>query len=173
LLCVYLFYRYISVLMNIFVLDENTLSCARMHNDRHVVKMILETAQLLCSAHHSTGSGAEYMYRLTHANHPCAKWVRESRQNYEWLADLGLELCREYTHRYGKVHRTQPMIERLRLDVPALPANGRTEWKMAMPDHCKLQSGTVDSYRNYYILEKSHIAKWKNRDAPSWFASLN
>lgn len=86
--------------MNIFYLDSNPTLCAKYHNDKHVVKMILETAQLLCGVHWVTGKEAPY--KLSHKNHPCSIWVRSSLENYLWLCELGLELCDEYTYRYGK-----------------------------------------------------------------------
>ena len=79
--------------MNIFVLDENPQVAAQMHNDKHVVKMILETAQLLCGVHHMVGGDYDIPYKLSHKNHPCAIWVRQCIENYIWLCDLGLSLC--------------------------------------------------------------------------------
>jgi hypothetical protein len=95
--------------MNIFVLDWDVKKCATYHNDKHVVKMILETAQLLCGVHWSIGSEAPY--KLSHKNHPCSVWVRQDLNNYLWLCELGLELCKEYSYRYGKRHKTQEIIE--------------------------------------------------------------
>jgi hypothetical protein len=77
--------------MNIFYLDKSPYTCARYHCDKHVVKMILETAQLLCGAHWATGGTAQY--KPTHLNHPCAIWVRKSLSNYKWLCELGFNLC--------------------------------------------------------------------------------
>ena len=155
--------------MNIFILDENIQTCAQMHNDRHVVKMIVETAQLLSTVHHVTGSAQSYMYRRTHVNHPCAKWARQSVQNYMWLCQLGLAVCQEYTHRYQKIHKTQQRLVLLINDVPNLPNRGLTPWALAMPEYCKISDDVVMAYRNYYIQEKQHLAKWKHRDMPAWF----
>ena len=80
--------------MNIFYLDEDVKKCAEYHCDKHCIKMILETAQLLCGVHWATGGDAPY--RLSHKNHPCAIWARESYSNYVWLTDLGFALCNEY-----------------------------------------------------------------------------
>lgn len=88
--------------MNIFLLDYDVKKCAQSHVDKHVVKMILETAQLLCGAHHVIGTTDNIPYKLSHKNHPCSIWVRESLTNYLYLCELGLELCYEYTYRYGK-----------------------------------------------------------------------
>jgi hypothetical protein len=152
--------------MNIFFLDYDTKKCARYHCDKHVVKMILETAQLLCGAHWVTGSEAPY--KLSHKNHPCSIWVRESLSNYLYLCDLGLELCKEYTYRYGRTHKSQQIIEWCLDKKLNIKDKGFTEPPKAMPNECKLQS-VIDSYRNYYIKEKKSFAKWKNREIPDWF----
>lgn len=152
--------------MNIFFLDFDTKKCAEYHCDKHVVKMILETAQLLCGAHWTIGSEAPY--RLSHKNHPCSIWVRESLSNYLYLCDLGLELCKEYTYRYNKRHKSQDIIEWCLDNKPQINDIGFTTPPKAMPDECKLES-VVESYRNYYIKEKKLFAKWKNRNTPKWF----
>lgn len=153
--------------MNIFFLDYDTKKCARYHCDKHVVKMILETAQLLCGAHWVTGSEAPY--KLSHQNHPCSIWVRESLSNYLYLCDLGLELCKEYTYRYGRTHKSQQIIEWCLDKKLNIKDKGFTEPPKAMPNECKLES-VIDSYRNYYIKEKKSFAKWKNREIPNWFS---
>lgn len=153
--------------MNIFVLDLNTTKCAEYHVNSHVTKMIVEYCQLLCGVHWILGSEAPY--KLTHKNHPCALWTRESLDNYIWLCDLGFELCKEYTHRYGKRHKTQDVIEWCFMNEPNLPNNGYiTKFALAMPEYCKMNN-TIDSYRRYYKLEKNNIAFWKNRETPEWF----
>ena len=154
--------------MNIFVLDRDVKKCAKYHTDKHVVKMILETAQLLSAAHHLTGSEEDILYRLTHKNHPCTKWVIKSVNNYRWLVKLGLELCQEYTYRYGKTHKTQEKLEWLKDNEAALSDIDRTEFVKCMPDQYKVND-VVESYRNYYIGEKQHIASWKHREIPEWF----
>ena len=84
--------------MNIFFLDEDPTMSAQYHVDKHVVKMILETAQLLCGVHHATAPDNTYVpYKLSHKNHPCSIWARTSLSNYLYLCELGLELCKEYT----------------------------------------------------------------------------
>jgi hypothetical protein len=155
--------------MNIFVLDKDTKKCAVYHNDKHVVKMILEYAQLLCGAHHMTDSKYEIPYKLSHKNHPSAIWTRECIENYIWLCDLGLELCDEYTYRYGKRHKTQDVIEWALLHNPKIKTNNDiTPFALAMPDECKI-GDAVESYRTYYMVEKRTIANWKNREIPEWF----
>ena len=155
--------------MNIFLLDTDTRKCAQYHCDKHVVKMILETAQLLCGVHHMTDQVTDQVpYKLSHKNHPCAIWSRESLSNYLYLCDLGLELCREYTYRYGKRHKSQDVIEWCVTNKPNICDKEFTEPALAMPNEYKVDS-VVESYRNYYIGEKSKIAVWKNREIPEWF----
>ena len=155
--------------MNIFLLDTDTRKCAQYHCDKHVVKMILETAQLLCGVHHMTDQVTDQVpYKLSHKNHPCAIWSRESLSNYLYLCDLGLELCKEYTYRYGKRHKSQEVIEWCVTNKPNICDKEFTEPARAMPNEYKVDS-VVESYRNYYIGEKSKIAVWKNRDIPEWF----
>ena len=153
--------------MNIFVLDLEPKKCAEYHMDKHAVKMILETAQLLCGVHWVTSSEAPY--KLSHKNHPCSIWVRECYENYVWLCDLGMELCKEYSHRYGKRHKSQDIIEWCIVNKPNIRNNGDiTPFALSMPDECKV-GDTVESYRTYYIKEKYKIATWKNREIPYWF----
>ncbi len=131
--------------------------------------MILEYAQLLCGAHHMTESKYEIPYKLSHKNHPSAIWTRECIENYIWLCDLGLELCEEYTYRYGKRHKTQDVIEWALLHNPKIKTNNDiTPFALAMPDECKI-GDAVESYRTYYMVEKRTIANWKNRETPEWF----
>jgi hypothetical protein len=143
--------------MNIFFLHLSVRRCARWHCDRHCVKMILEYAQLLCSAIWLSGGTAPY--KLTHKNHPCAIWARHSQGNWLWLKSLALALCDEYTFRYGKVHRTQEIIEQL--EVPDLPNEWFTQPPQAMPVEYK-DTDSITAYRNYYILGKKHLHSWKD-----------
>jgi hypothetical protein len=152
--------------MNIFFLDYDTKKCAEYHVDKHVVKMILETAQLLCSAHWVNNSQAPY--KLAHKNHPCSIWVRKSLSNYLYLCELGLELGNEYTYRYGKKHKSVEVIEWCLLNRPNISDIGFTDPAMAMPDEYKTKS-VIESYRNYYRGAKIGFATWKNRPAPTWF----
>jgi hypothetical protein len=155
--------------MNIFFLDENPTLSAKYHVDKHVVKMILETAQLLCSVHHVTDQVTDQVpYKLSHKNHPCAIWARESLSNYLYLCELGLELGKEYTYRYGKRHKSIDVINWCIINKPNIPDIGFTTPARAMPDEFKVDS-VVESYRNYYMGAKSDLASWKNREKPFWF----
>jgi hypothetical protein len=128
--------------------------------------MILETAQLLCGAHHMTGSDAPY--GLSHKNHPCAIWVRTSKANYKWLLELGLQLCVEYTRRYNKIHKSEEIIKWCVHNMPNIPDGDMTEFPCAMPDSCKLYNDPVLNYREFYLQEKASFATWKTQ-VPDWF----
>jgi hypothetical protein len=156
--------------MNIFVLDYDPQIAATYHNDRHVVKMIVETAQMLCTAHWCCGNEAPY--KKSYENHPCNKWVRESKNNYIWLTKLGFYLCKEYTRRYDRVHKTEEVILWAMNNVPDLPCVKMTTFALAMPDDCKTEDA-VESYRTYYMKHKDHLAKWSERETPSWYSKLN
>ena len=154
--------------MNIFFLDFDTKKCAQYHCDKHVVKMILETAQLLCGTHWVIGNEAPY--KLSHKNHPCSIWVRESLSNYLYLCDLGLELCKEYTYRYGRRHKSQDVIEWCLINKPNIQDVDFTSPPLAMGDEFKIGNDVIESYRNYYKESKSKIVSWKNREKPEWFS---
>lgn len=154
--------------MNIFVLDTDHTLNAQYHCDKHIVKMIVESAQLLCNAHTVFGEYAPY--KLTHANHPCSIWTRECIENYDWLVKLGYALCLEYTYRYDKIHKTQAIIEWCYKNQPELFINRSiTPFALAMPTGC-IQNNAVESYRNYYKIYKNHIAKWTGRSVPYWYS---
>ena len=157
--------------MNIFVLDENPTIAAQMHCDKHVVKMVLEAAQMLSTAHRVLDNNeSDALYRATHANHPCSIWVRDAEKNYMWLYDHFAALCDEYTHRYGKVHLTDTKLRAILATPPKNICDGKqTPFALAMPDDVKCNSA-VDSYRAYYKQYKTDIATWnKNRGAPEWW----
>jgi hypothetical protein len=151
--------------MNIFYLHNNPKTCAKYHTDKHVVKMILETAQILCTAHWESGSNAPY--KSTHKNHPSTKWARTNKSNYKWLCELGQELCKEYTYRYDKTHKTQQHIEWLSKNIPNIPNGKFTPPTLAMPIEYK-SDNHVESYRNYYIKDKIHLHFWKKRNIPEF-----
>ena len=151
--------------MNIFVLDESPVVSAKYACDKHVVKMILESAQMLCAVH-PEGTAP---YKRSFYNHPCTKWVRESARNYEWLLLHAYALCEEYTSRYDKVHKIEAIIEWCDNNRPELPNIEMTKQPTCMPDYCKTES-VVDSYRKYYINEKAKFAKWKDGNIPFWYS---
>lgn len=162
--------------MNIFYLHSDPALAAEMHCDKHVVKMILEYAQMLSTAHrvldgdsHANQCG---MYKTSHKNHPSTIWTRTSERNYYWLWDLFNGCLKEYTNRYGKVHST----ERLRKVLATPPFNIApeaffTDPPQCMPDQYKSTS-TITAYRKYYVNEKSHFAKWKMGNIPDWYTEF-
>jgi hypothetical protein len=179
--------------MNIFYLSPDPKECAEMHLDKHVVKMIIEYAQLLSTAHRYidgqektelTANGRrikrwvlpdereQHLYKASHINHPSAKWTRVCSSHYKWLYELFCALCDEYTYRYGKVHMTD---QKLRGLLSQVPNNiGKSEifeepWR-AMPDDVKIGNDSLASYRNYYIKNKKSFARWTKRAVPQWFA---
>lgn len=155
--------------MNIFVLDTDTEKASAYHCDRHCVKMPLETAQMLCTTHHLTGSDAPY--KATHIKHPCNLWLMQSIDNYNWLCELGLSLCAEYTFRYERIHKCEAIIQWCKENKPNVPQLGITPFALAMPDECKI-GDAVNSYRNYYLTHKRHLWNWKKRATPEWLTSF-
>ena len=158
--------------MNIFYIDKDPKLCAQYHNDKHVVKMILEYAQLMCTAHRELDSEVDdILYKSTHKNHPSAVWVRESAYNYYWLYQLWTNLCDEYTHRYGKKHLTDTKLRKLLRHPPHhAPLNSPfTQPPQAMPDDVK-EEDSIMAYRNYYKLYKEHLATWTKRPPPEWYS---
>lgn len=152
--------------MNVFYLDTDPVLAAQYQCDKHVVKMILETAQLLCSAKILAGQKAPY--KLTHKNHPSAIWTRQAKGNYEWLLRHFQALCEEYTARYGRVHASQAHLSCLK-EIPNLP-EGFTEPPQAMPDEYKRQNA-VDAYRAYYHHKAETIQFTYKTRKPEWLAS--
>ena len=153
-------------IMNIFVLDKNPQIAATMACDKHVVKMILETAQMMCTV--VSVHDLHPPYRATHAKHPCTIWASESQANWQWLIDYGLALSAEYTERYGKVHKSQGVIEWCRDQNINLPSCGLTPFAQAMPPQYRNEC-VVTAYRGYYMGEKERIATWKYSLRPDWW----
>ena len=168
--------------MNIFVLDKDPQIAAQMMCDKHVVKMIVESAQMLSTAHRVL-EGTEWtdyakngrrikrwkspyklmedlLYKASFVGHPCTQWVMKNDKNYYWLTE----------HRYGKVHKTDDMISLIRYRKPQnIPiADSITPFAQAMPEEYK-NDNAVEAYRAYYLGEKTGFAKWKNAETPSWF----
>lgn len=158
--------------MNIFLLNLNPKIAAEHHCDKHVVKMILETAQLLYTAHWvlNPEQVPDNAYRKTHPNHPSAIWARESKLNYLWLAELGWWLCKEYQYRYGetKTHKTEAHIVWLRANPPSsIPKIPVTPFRLAMPKEYKCDD-PVKSYHIYYREAKSKITIYTKRPLPDF-----
>jgi hypothetical protein len=166
--------------MNIFVLSRNVRTCARMHCDQHVVKMPLETAQLLSTALHELDPerwknlrDQGLAYKPTHVNHPCAIWARACINNYLWLAALGLELCQEYSYRFGgenrKRHKCEAVLVALKENAPQMERlRCITPFALAMPEEFVSVADPVSSYRSYYLGQKLVFARWTRRPEPDW-----
>lgn len=154
--------------MNIFYLDEDPVLAARYSVDRHVVKMILETSQLLSTAHHILDgeSAPSGIYKSTHRNHPSAVWARSSDANYEWLYLHYLALMDEYTFRYGKHHKSGE-LQNILVKLPTnIPTSKFTQPPPAMDISYIISDNSVTNYRNYYKYGKAHLHKYTKREVP-------
>ena len=179
--------------MNIFVLNPTPEGAARDMCDKHVVKMIVETAQMLSTVHrvldgtpairisksgrkikHWHHPNPEWDLRLclpVMVNHPCTKWAMRSSENYEWLSDHGISLLKQYRLRYDKVHSMQNLMTDCLFDLPKnIEIGALTPFAQAMPEQYR-SDDAVAAYRNYYIGEKKRFAKWCKTPVPSWFGS--
>jgi hypothetical protein len=158
--------------------------------DRHVVKMIIETAQLLSTAHRMldgvqeaqktargrnikryvlSDSREDHLYKSTHANHPSAVWARESLDNYKWLHAHLIALGDEYTHRYGKQHSTMKSVARILETTPTnLRRNAMTKMPSCMAVEFIISDDPIVNYRNYYNKGKKDLHRWSNREPPVW-----
>lgn len=181
--------------MNIFYLNHDTKTCAEQHVDKHVVKMIVEYAQLLSTAHRmldgkeiegrsKTGRKVkryimedkreDIIYKAVHYHHPSAVWARETKMQYLWLYDLFKKLGQEYTHRYGKVHSTNFKLNEILANAPNnIKQEGWREPTPAMSHYpqCIVPNDSIASYKNYYVEAKAYFAKWSKREVPAWFAA--
>lgn len=176
--------------MNIFVLDSSPHVSAEYMCDKHIVKMILESCQLLSTAHRVLDGTKlitrknnrkyttykmqhnfldNFLYKSTMVNHPCSIWCRETDSNYIWLSTHTISLLDEYTKRYNKNHASYQLGVWLEGHIPQnIELGDMTPFALAMPDKYKTECA-VQSYRNYYINDKSKFAKWKNNNIPSWY----
>lgn len=163
--------------MNIFYLNSDPRTCARYHCDKHVIKMILESAQLLCTAHRVVDGDDHYnlpgeldstLYKATHINHPCSLWTRQSIPQYFWLKDLFYYLCKEYTFRYEKVHLCETkLLEILSTPPENIYSVGFVDPPKCMPAEFK-HHDTIIAYQLYYKEFKSKVMdlKYTRRDIP-------
>jgi hypothetical protein len=154
--------------MNVFFLDECPEKAAKFHCDKHVVKMILETAQIVSTVYDRYEKHEEWMLKPCFRNHPCTLWAGNSRQNLIWLISLGIELNKQYMERYGREHKYLYMFFKLGAKRHSfMPDNGFTKPALAMPLECQMVD-PVESYRLYYMTNKRNIVSWKN-GKPSWY----
>lgn len=155
--------------MNIFVLDDDIERCAQYHCDQHVVKMILESVQLLCTALNKKGFTTPY--KSTHTKHPCVLWVEASFDNFLWLYQLTEALNREYKYRYNKTVDHKSIAVLHQLTAFEYERHGLTPFAQAMPDEFKVEGDAVAAYRNFYRGEKLAFARWTKRDLPPWLTT--
>lgn len=163
--------------MNIFVLHRDPEKAARMLCDSHVVKMAVESAQMMASVLRRHGAGEEDMpktikgtpYKNSHPNHPCTRWAGDSLKNYQWLSRHALALCAEYTLRYGKTHACEGPIRQMDRSAFIPPKSGRlTPFAQALPDEFR-HKDVVKAYRAYY--QSKDFAKWERvTPAPAWWS---
>ena len=146
--------------MNIFYLDEDPFKAAKVQYNKHVVKMILESAQMLCAAHHVLGNPDDVPYKLAHKNHPSTIWVRENSLHYDWLYEHMIALGNEYTKRYGKTHLSITKCKHLWFTPKDIPIKPFEQPPQCMPDEYK-DKCSVKAYWNYYISEKHVVANLK------------
>ena len=156
--------------MNIFVLDHNIERCARYHCDQHVVKMILESAQIACTALNE--KGFKTPYKSTHVKHPCVLWAGASFANLQWLKKLARALNREYRYRYpsSRDHSSIAVIDRI--EEFTFASTGLTDFAQAMPEQYRVPGDPVQAYRRFYIGEKLRFAQWTRRRKPAWIEEI-
>lgn len=155
--------------MQIFVLDKDPEKSARILCNKHVVKMIVESAQILSTVHHLYDSKYKTLvYKKTHEKHPCVLWAGESKQNYIWLLKHLDALLEEYEYRYNKNHKTDEIIKYLNKLPPKIPNTKLTPFAQVLPEKYK-QKNTIKAYREFYKNEKRYFAKWTKRLPPKWF----
>lgn len=164
-----------------------------MHCDKHVVKMVIEYAQLMSTAHRILDGTPYYdltkngrkikrwrlddereikLMKASHINHPSNVWTRSNHQNYIWLNQMWFYLLREYTYRYGKTHACARLEEQLYSTPNNIVKGEFYEPTPAMPDDCKIPKNSLASYKKYYIEKKTHFAKWTKREIPLWYSEL-
>jgi hypothetical protein len=163
--------------MNIFISDIDYTIAARNLDDRRLVKMVLETAQLLCSALHLNNADVSIPYKLTHKNHPCTKWAAESEGNFNWLAYHGMALAEEYEYRYGRRHKCRDIIffafcfSHCLPEKPLQPFPNCTVNKVKGISFKHVEN-TVDAYKLYLSARwdtDSKLPKWTKRTKPEWY----
>ena len=151
--------------MNIFFLHRDPSRAAKAQCDKHVVKMVLETTQMLSTA--IRRRGYDIGYQSAYPKHPMTIWVGDTRDNFCWALQHAIELSKEYTARYDKFHASQKVIDDIHKYYPNISFNNITEPPQCMPDEFKCND-YVRAYKNFYIHK---IGAWKF--PPKWFQSLD
>jgi len=156
--------------MNHFILDENLEQSVEYHVDAHIVKMGIEATQM-CSTALYQQFGLSMGYSPVYQSHPLVKWTGYSRQNWMWMAAYGMAIFREYTHRFGREHASQVVLEGMIQYVAQLDTRS---WNVGLtPHHLAVAPemkglDPVDAYRAYYLKYKTRLFKWTNREIPFW-----
>lgn len=186
--------------MNLFIIDPDPVVAAQQQCDKHVVKMIVESAQMISTTHrildgeltrrlsksgktmmkywvHPNNNWEGVLHKAVHTGHPCTKWTMVSSDNYFWHYKHFTALCDEYTYRYGKVHKCDKELRDILSHLPEnIPRGDQTPFELAMKDfpECIVENDPVQSYRNFYQT-KQHRFKmvWTKRDKPEWFKYAN
>jgi hypothetical protein len=184
--------------MNIFALSPDPQEAAEWHCDKHVVKMIIESGQMLSTAHRmldgnetrrpsSTGktmsryweledSREDVLYKAVHTGHPCTIWTMQSDRHYFWHYLLFEFLCKEYTYRYGKVHSTETKLLNVLKEKPKnIPKAPWNPWPLAMKSNpeCMNHIDPIGSYQKFYQTKQERFSMvWTKRETPNWFKKL-
>ena len=183
--------------MNRFYIEQDPVAIAKSHCDKHICKMPVEEAQMLCTAHRLLDGTVEMrpsksgkrmikywklddviseavLYKAVHMGHPCTKWTMESDSNYRFAYQLFMALCREYQYRYGKVHMCEKKLWiALRTPPKNIPKGPMTDMPLAMGSNpeCMNPDDVLGSYRHYYATKKDRFKMvWTNRDEPTWWS---
>jgi len=155
--------------MNIFALDKSPKKSAEMLVNSHIVKMPLESCQMLCTTHHFFDKKTKAPYKKSFVNHPCTIWVRESLSNYLWLTEHAYHLCLQYTNRYKKRHKCMEVVEWCINNYPkGLKDIGLTDFAIAMPVEYVVEGNPIQSYREYYRIGKKHLHIYTNSEMPEF-----
>jgi hypothetical protein len=182
--------------MNIFVLHEDPRIAAEMHCDKHAVKMIIEHTQMMATAYYSTlgilrkkeilerqddvktlfqgwprkhEDGSDWPYSVTHINHPCTIWTRESIENFNWMWECNNHLCDVYQYRWGRQHSIKAIMQWMKDNPPNLLSKGQTPFAMAFPD-CYKEFGPIEGYRKYYAMKTTYMKlQWRYSETPEWW----
>jgi len=156
--------------MNIFILDTDPRQAARYLCDKHVVKMVTESAQMLSTVARHYGYTGGDLYKTAHPKHKCTLWAQESKDNCAWLLDHAHEIGIEFTKRFGKIHSAALVVDRCAFVPDLCPDKGLTPFALAMPDQYKTDDAVV-SYRRYYLNDKVLFAEWRS-GSPDWWRSV-